>query len=46
MFLTLAIETKKKKRPAEKSFPYIGIIEELNGEYIYIEGKKRAREDV
>lgn len=37
---------KEKKRPAKKSLPYIGTIEEVNGEYIYIEDKKRAREDV
>ncbi|KAB6718605.1 hypothetical protein [Mycoplasmopsis agalactiae] len=36
---------KQKKRPAKKSLPYIGSIVEINGEFVYVEDPKRARED-
>ncbi|ENY68477.1 Putative new IS transposase, IS1634 family [Metamycoplasma auris 15026] len=37
---------KQKKRPAKKSLPYIGSIVEINGEFVYVEDPKRAREDI
>ena len=35
----------KKKRPYKRSLPYIGTIEEINGEYVYVEDKDRDLHD-
>lgn len=35
----------EKKRPYKRSLPYIGTIEEINGEYVYVEDKDRDLHD-